>query len=127
MDMHTFWCRRLDRIKRRRLRAQNEEKASKGDVVAYDVVCRYWLAAKCLMGESCPFLHKYIPEKIPLCAYIGAKCVNGSACMFRHSYNVGERPCRAFAQTARVNTAPIMASINKSGFNHFTSNGCLPP
>ena len=120
MDMHTFWLRRLDRIQRRRLRATRKEKESKGGV-SYDVVCRYWLAAKCAMGEACPFLHKYMPDKIPLCAYIDAKCASGASCLFRHYYNVGERPCRLITQTSRVNTAPIVATVNKSGFNRFTA------
>ena len=104
MDMQEFWSRRLDRTRRRRLRAL---KCTKG-TNAYDVVCRYWLSSKCAMGDTCPFLHMYIPEKIPLCAYIDARCASGDACLFRHYYNPGERP-RVFTEASRASTQNTFA------------------
>ena len=101
MDMHEFWMRRLDRIRRRRLRAFKAAKEAVGGV-SYDVVCRYWLADKCAMAERCPFLHAYISDKIPLCAYIDARCASGDSCLFRHHYNPGER-ARVFTEASRVN------------------------
>ena len=100
--MQEFWQRRLDRIRRRRLRSLKAAKEAKGEV-SYDVVCRYWLSSKCSMGDACPFLHVYIPDKIPLCAYIDTRCGSGDACLFRHYYNPGERP-RVFTEASRANT-----------------------
>lgn len=59
--------------------------------VKHQIVCRYWLANRCMSGNECVFLHEYKVDKLPLCAYIEAQCPDGDACMFRHEYLLHER------------------------------------
>lgn len=68
----------------------------------YEVVCRFWLVGTCRMGSKCWFLHSYIPDKIPLCAYIEAeRCAEGANCVFRHYYLPGEQKYRHVADSNR--------------------------
>jgi hypothetical protein len=30
-------------------------------------VCAFWLRGMCMKGESCGFLHKLVPERMPVC------------------------------------------------------------
>jgi hypothetical protein len=48
------------------------------------VVCSYHLKDRCRSGALCPFLHDFIPDKVPLCAYVDVVCPDGAACVFRH-------------------------------------------
>ena len=32
-------------------------------------VCIYWLQSQCKKGDSCPFLHVYDKEKLPVCRF----------------------------------------------------------
>lgn len=77
----------------------------------HDVVCRFWLVGTCRMGDECYFLHRYFPDKIPLCAYIDApQCAAGTACVFRHYYNPGEKRGRVFADASRMQSPSVVAS-----------------
>ena len=110
-----FWFKRMDRHTRRRARAAAKRKEGKP---SFDVVCRFWLTDKCQMGDACSFLHKYIPDKIPICAYIDSKCVLGAACVFRHTYNPGERQHRPFADASRThnNSTTVVANSSHARF-----------
>ena len=49
-------------------RASGADSGSQGGVERKRVkVCRFWLEGKCVKEDACPFLHEYIPGKIPLC------------------------------------------------------------
>ena len=110
--MFTFWMLRADRRKRRNMRLKKNALINKG-ILTYDVVCRYWLTGKCQLGDVCSFLHKYIPDKIPLCAYIDAKCLNGGSCVFRHDYNPGEKQYRVHDVSRIQHQAGISISSAK--------------
>jgi hypothetical protein len=78
-------------IRREGLARQQHVQQLRDVHVKHQVVCRYWIANRCMSGNRCVFLHEYRLDKFPLCAYIEAVCPDGAACMFRHEYLPHER------------------------------------
>jgi cleavage and polyadenylation specificity factor subunit 4 len=48
-------------------------------------VCRYWLEKRCKKGESCEYLHEYIPEKLPECPNVVCRVKD---CPYKHTPKV---------------------------------------
>ena len=78
-------------MKREALARQRVNDALVAQHLRHQVVCRYWIADRCMSGGRCAFLHEYKLDKFPLCAYIEGACPDRDACMFRHHYLPGER------------------------------------
>jgi hypothetical protein len=49
------------------------------------VVCRHWLNAQCMKGDSCEFLHQMVLDAMPECRE-GMKCPNkdNGRCLLKH-------------------------------------------
>lgn len=64
----------------------------KGTARAKDVVCIHWLQHRCLREESCPYLHSYEGDKLPLCPALARRGFCPYVlCPCRHPQS--EKPC----------------------------------
>jgi hypothetical protein len=108
-----FWDRRVQRAVDAAAAAIDVEEAARGNR-RRDLVCMYWLRGRCNAGPRCRFLHKYIPDKVELCQYIGTKCENGPDCVFRHYYLDNEMPVTHVHDPIRLSAkpGPFMAARN---------------
>lgn len=49
-------------------------------------VCTYWLRGLCMKGDSCGFLHKFDPQKMPVCrSLIKTGRCDDLDCPYKHS------------------------------------------
>eukprot|EP00882_Tetradesmus_deserticola_P024789 GHRQ01027114.1.p2 GENE.GHRQ01027114.1~~GHRQ01027114.1.p2 ORF type:complete len:150 (+),score=67.13 GHRQ01027114.1:180-629(+) len=53
---------------------------------AVQTVCAFWLRGMCMKGEACGFLHKFDPERMPVCrVWMKTGECKELECPFKHS------------------------------------------
>jgi poly(A) polymerase Pap1 len=80
-SLAAFWAARAEAI-------QHRVAAAERPAMRKDVVCRYWLKDRCSSGNSCPWLHLLVEDKLPVCVF-GTECPHGPRCEFRHPGRTG--------------------------------------
>ncbi|CAH0482395.1 unnamed protein product [Peronospora belbahrii] len=70
--------------------------AMKKDFKRGTVVCRHWLRALCMKGDTCEFLHQYDMSKMPECRW-GMEC-QVPECPFRHVPDEERVECAFYKQ-----------------------------
>lgn len=49
------------------------------DTKVKKIVCVHWLKQQCKRGKECPYLHRYLEDKVPVCRYFSTEgfCLKG--------------------------------------------------